>query len=115
MEKEKDYIVYLLYNTSNRYVYVGSTNNRERRLRQHNGEISGGARYTHLHRDSGAWCFYGYIENLDKHLALSIEKRIQIRSRRMKEREPLQRRLTAIEEILWDYNEDVFFTTLFGK
>lgn len=30
--------------------YVGITNNFTRRIRQHNGEITGGARYTHAYR-----------------------------------------------------------------
>jgi putative endonuclease len=38
------YLVYLL--KSDNYSYVGMTNNFTRRLRQHNKEIKGGARYT---------------------------------------------------------------------
>ena len=38
------YLVYLL--KCENYSYVGMTNDFTRRLRQHNGEISGGARYT---------------------------------------------------------------------
>ena len=41
--EETDYIVYLLYNTCNNKTYLGITNNSRRRLRQHNGEIKGGA------------------------------------------------------------------------
>ena len=110
--QSKDYVVYLLYNTVNRYVYIGSTNNRIRRLRQHNGELVGGAKYTHLNKGQGEWRFYGYVENLEKRLALSIEKRIQIRARKMKGRYPLERRLTAIGEILSDYNGVYSFTTV---
>jgi predicted GIY-YIG superfamily endonuclease len=106
----KDYIVYLLHNTVNRFVYIGSTNNRIRRLRQHNGELVGGARYTHANKGPGEWRFYGYVENLEKRVALSIEKRIQIRARKMKARDPLQRRLDAIREILGDYNGAYSFT-----
>lgn len=109
---KKDYIVYLLYNSFNRFVYIGSTNNRVRRLRQHNGELVGGAKYTHSNKGCGEWRFYGYIENLEKRMALSIEKRIQIRARKMKAREPLQRRLDAIREILLDYNGEYLFTRL---
>uniref|UniRef100_A0A6C0CZG1 GIY-YIG domain-containing protein n=1 Tax=viral metagenome TaxID=1070528 RepID=A0A6C0CZG1_9ZZZZ len=43
------YLVYLL--KSDKYSYVGMTNNFTRRLRQHNKEIKGGARYT-SNRDS---------------------------------------------------------------
>ena len=52
-----------------------------------------------------------YIENLDKSLALSLEKRIQIKSRRMKGINPLERRLAAIKEILSNY-ENIIFTFL---
>jgi len=41
-----NYIIYLLYNTENTCTYVGITNNPKRRLRQHNGELVGGAKYT---------------------------------------------------------------------
>nr|BDC16802.1 GIY-YIG nuclease [Sicyoidochytrium minutum DNA virus] len=40
------YYVYLLENPFARRTYIGSTTDIERRLRQHNSEISGGARYT---------------------------------------------------------------------
>ena len=40
---DKNYILYLLINTHNNYTYLGITNNSERRIRQHNGEIKNGA------------------------------------------------------------------------
>lgn len=103
-----DYIVYLLHNRENPCTYVGSTNNPARRIRQHNGELVGGARYTHRNAPTDPaekWEFYGYIPGLDKHRALSIEKRIQIRSRRMKDRRAIDRRVRAFEEILADIGD----------
>ena len=41
-----DYYCYFLYNVSNKKNYIGITNNVTRRLRQHNKEIKGGAKYT---------------------------------------------------------------------
>jgi len=46
----KNYVCYLIVSKVTRRTYVGCTNNVKRRLRQHNGEIKGGARYTQLGR-----------------------------------------------------------------
>lgn len=40
------YLCYMLTSTDRRRTYIGMTNNFPRRLRQHNGELVGGARYT---------------------------------------------------------------------
>ena len=103
--ESNNYIIYLLVNSDNNYTYVGITNNRVRRLRQHNGELVGGARYTKIKKGSGEWYFYGYIENVDKHIALSLEKKIKIRSRQLSSKSPLEKRLQAIDQILNEYNK----------
>jgi predicted GIY-YIG superfamily endonuclease len=41
---EKTWKVYIIYNKN--YSYVGATNNIKRRIRMHNQEIKGGAKYT---------------------------------------------------------------------
>ena len=94
-----EYIVYLLKNSCNNCTYVGITNNPERRLRMHNGEICGGARYTHNKKGLGIWQYYGFIPCLDKSLALSLEKRIHIHSRKMHGITPLEKRITPTEKI----------------
>jgi len=43
------FLVYLLKNRNKSY--IGYTNDIKRRLRQHNGEIKGGAKYTTLNKD----------------------------------------------------------------
>ena len=99
-----DYIVYLLINSLNNCTYVGITNNPENRLRKHNGEISGGAKYTKMKKGSGNWEYYGFILNLDKHTALSIEKKVHIYSKRTYGLTPLEKRINCIENILKNYN-----------
>jgi predicted GIY-YIG superfamily endonuclease len=98
-----DYIVYILTNSKNRCTYIGITNNPIRRVRQHNGELVGGARYTTMRKGDGDWSIYGFIDGLDKRLALSIEKKIHIHSRKAKGDSPLDKRLNYINELLLQY------------
>lgn len=55
--------------------YVGSTVNLNRRIRQHNGEIKGGAKYTR----NGSWEYYCVMYNLNnnKNKCLSEEWHIK--------------------------------------
>ena len=69
-----DYVCYLLYSLDTHRTYVGITNNLARRLRQHNGELVGGARAT---RSSHEWRVLAIITGLDKRGALSVEARIK--------------------------------------
>ena len=70
---------YILRNKQQQYAhltYNGSTNNPKRRLRQHNEEISGGARYTHGR--GGGWEIYALLTGFVDHKnALSCEWRIK--------------------------------------
>ena len=70
---------YILRNTKPEFrnlTYNGSTNNPKRRLRQHNKEISGGAKFTS--RTNGGWEYYflmsGFPDNIN---ALQAEWRIK--------------------------------------
>lgn len=107
-----NYIIYLLYNTEQNNTYIGITNNPDRRIRQHNGELSGGARYTTAKKGNGNWLYYGWITGIDniiltKNRALSLEKKIKNTSRKMKGM-PIEKRISAIYQILSD-NSDLFF------
>ena len=50
--KKCEYVVYCIFAEDKRISYVGCTNNFPRRLRQHRGELCGGAKYT---KKSRAW------------------------------------------------------------
>jgi putative endonuclease len=99
-----DYVVYILTNTSSNKTYVGITNNTQRRIRQHNGELVGGAKYTTGNKGAGLWVFHGFIKNLDKRLALSFEKKIKIKSRKLSG-SPIEKRIKAVTTILDDYSK----------
>ena len=71
-------VVYCLSNGA--LTYVGVTNDMKRRLRQHNGEIKGGARYTTLNKHRGtlgrwvlAFLVTGFTKRSD---ALKLEWRL---------------------------------------
>ena len=63
------YCCYIIENK--RSSYVGITNNTEKRLRQHNSEISGGAKYTSL--KGPGWKYVCIINNLDKITSMQLE------------------------------------------
>ena len=95
---EKDYIVYLLTNTCNNRTYLGVTNNSKRRLKQHNCELRGGARYTHTFKGTGFWQYYLQISNVNKSEALSIER--IAKNRRTLGKNAMERRLKVLLPIL---------------
>jgi structure-specific endonuclease subunit SLX1 len=79
MEPKDKWYCYILRNKQHQYShlsYNGSTNNPRRRLRQHNEEIVGGARYTHGR--GGGWEIYALLTGFVDHKnALSCEWRIK--------------------------------------
>ena len=95
-----NYIVYLLINSCNSKTYVGITNNFKRRIRQHNNEIKGGARYTKCFKGNGEWTLYLYIPNLSKSIALSIERKIKHMRHKSIGKTPLIKRINSIEKVL---------------
>lgn len=103
-----DYILYLLINRSNNCTYVGITNNPKQRLRKHNGELAGGAKYTKMKKGDGSWEYYGFIMGLEKRVALSIEKKVHIYSIKTSGKTPLEKRINCINNILGDYPDLTF-------
>ena len=69
--------VYLLQSLQDpRKTYIGVTNDISRRIRQHNGEIVGGARYTRRFRP---WKFYALFRLRTRTHALQLEYRAKHR------------------------------------
>lgn len=61
---------YLLFSKSKNRTYIGITNNLDKRIKQHNQELSGGAKATKISQD---WQYQKTIQVQDKSTALSIE------------------------------------------
>lgn len=80
MDNPKPWYVYVIKSDSGR-TYVGATTNPERRLRQHNGEIKGGAKNT---LDFRPWKMLRIVGPIDTQKeALKEERRIKrLRARR---------------------------------
>jgi predicted GIY-YIG superfamily endonuclease len=78
-DKEEIWYCYILRNKQYQYsklTYNGSTNNPKRRLRQHNEEITGGAKFTH--GKGGGWEIYALLSGFPDHKnTLSCEWRIK--------------------------------------
>ena len=84
--------------------YVGSTNNFGRRIRQHNGEIVGGAKMTtRVSSKGGTWLPIMYAKGFGENHreALSFEWHWQNESKKFsKIRDPIERREKSIDKIL---------------
>jgi structure-specific endonuclease subunit SLX1 len=94
--------VYLLESSSGA-TYVGATVDLDRRLRQHNKEISGGAHMTGTKVAKGeTWIRAAHVSGFpDWQAALQFEWRWKQLSRKLPPRmEPLKRRLMALKQLL---------------
>ena len=101
---EQDFYCYLLSTPRGRQTYVGATIDPERRLKQHNGEIRGGARATAIKVAQGIqWERVCYLKGIPTwQAALQIEWRWKNLSRtRFKSiKNPVTRRLHALKKLL---------------
>ena len=94
--------VYLLHSTDNA-TYVGATVNLEKRLRQHNKEIKGGAHATSMKVENGEILERAcYVEGFpDWQAALQFEWRWKQLSRKLPSKLfPLKRRMMALKQLL---------------
>jgi len=90
------YVCYVLVCAGGSRTYCGITNNPVRRLRQHNGEICGGARYTRGRK----WSYFFQVGGFrDKREVLSFEWHLKHRSRR-RAGAPCARREAARDALL---------------
>ena len=96
------FFVYILLSSDN-CTYVGATVDLERRLRQHNKEIKGGAIVTGAKVSNGQiWVRVAHVENFpDWQAALQFEWRWKQLSRRISlSVNPLHRRMIALKQLL---------------
>tara|TARA_B100001113_G_C21116268_1_gene625476 strand:- start:1783 stop:2088 length:306 start_codon:yes stop_codon:yes gene_type:complete len=79
---ENNWYCYLLVGFSGKNTYIGATTDVNRRLRQHNGELCGGAKRT---RSNRPWRLLAYVEVGNKIPALQLEWHMK-RARGLKNR-----------------------------
>ena len=99
-----EFFCYLLYTNDMSKTYVGATTDPDRRLRQHNKEISGGAKATGISVSKGLiWERVCYIKGIPEwRSALQIEWRWkQIGRTQYKHiKDPIHRRLYSLKRLL---------------
>ena len=99
------FYVYFIEATNGR-TYIGATVDLDKRIRQHNCEIKGGATATSIEVKKGEiWSYVCYIENCPSwNAALQFERRWKDISRQIQKTKPTQnpreRRLEALERLL---------------
>jgi len=97
--------VYFIKST-NGSTYIGATVNLDKRIRQHNKEIKGGATATSIKVLQGEiWSYHCYVENFPSYNeALKFEWRWKQISRQLQKKNPLQKpiekRLEALNILL---------------
>jgi structure-specific endonuclease subunit SLX1 len=95
--------VYLLLSSNSKSTYVGATVNLERRLRQHNKEIQGGAHATGQKVARGeTWIRAAHVSGFpDWSAALQFEWKWKQLSRKLSPSlYPLERRMKALEQLV---------------
>lgn len=99
------FFVYFIEST-NGSTYIGATVNLDKRIRQHNKEIKGGATATSIKVNQGeAWSYVCYVENFPNwNEALKFEWRWKQISRQIQKKNPKQnpreKRLEALDLLL---------------
>ena len=92
--------------SSNGSTYIGATVNLDKRIRQHNKEISGGAvATTNMVEKGEIWSYYCYVENFPSYNeALKFEWRWKQISRAIQKKKPFmkprEKRIEALNQLL---------------
>lgn len=96
------FFVYLLQSDIKKNTYVGATVNLDRRLRQHNKIIKGGAIYTTSKVVNGeTWDRIVYISGFPTwNAALQFEWKWKNMGRKIKIKDPLEKRMLALKQLL---------------
>lgn len=103
--EDKPWYCYMLYSSEGQ-TYIGATVDPDRRLRQHNGELAGGARATKMRVVEGqTWTRACYVRGFpDKISALQFEWRWKQLSRRagleFRHLSPVERRIQALHDLI---------------
>jgi structure-specific endonuclease subunit SLX1 len=102
--QKRRWSVYILATEDNSATYVGATVDPDRRLRQHNKEITGGAKATAARVATGhKWRRLCRVTGFpDNHAALSFEWRLKSLTRRsaMASLAPIDRRLRCLADLM---------------
>jgi len=93
--------VYGLVHSKLNRSYIGYSTDYKRRLRQHNGELAGGARATKRCLKHGKWRCHVVIQKLTKKEAMSMEKSTQMSQRWARKKGELPKGLNAIQTRLY--------------
>ena len=99
------FFVYFIKST-NGSTYIGATVDLDKRIRQHNKEIKGGATATSIKVNQGEiWCYHCYVENFPSwNEALKFEWRWKQISRQLQKKnpsqKPIEKRLEALNILL---------------
>lgn len=102
-DTDRPFYVYLLESSISKTTYVGATVNLERRLRQHNKELVGGAHATGSKVAKGeSWSLVCYITGFPNWVsALQFEWRFKQLTRKLpRNMPPVERRQIALKQLL---------------
>lgn len=116
MKQKNRWFVYIIFDQFK--TYIGSTVNLNRRIRQHNGEIKKGAKYT----SGGIWQYYCVLYNLNNNKCKCLSEEWQLKNQTIKIKkysDIYDRRRRAIEKYItpdpYEYKYILFVSKKYVK